>query len=95
MYQKTRQPVIVTLGENGCYYFDGLSEGVVPPVPTRAIDTIGAGDAHKGAVISALYMGKTLPEAIMTANRVSSKVVSVHGALLTDDDFHSFADPRS
>ena len=85
LYEKTGNTVIVTLGEKGCYYFDGSQEGTIPPVPTRQIDTIGAGDAHIGTVMGCLQKGDSLPEAIGKANRISSAVVGISGALLPDE----------
>ena len=87
LFAQTGRPVIITLGENGCYIFDGTAEETVPGVPAVQIDTIGAGDAHIGAVIACLHQGKTLHEAVMAANRVASAVVSVHGALLNKKQF--------
>ncbi len=50
-------------------------------------DTIGAGDAHIGAVMAQLQMGTPLPQALATANRVAAAVVSVQGARLDDGAF--------
>lgn len=47
------------------------------------------GDSHIGAVIAGLQCGKTIEEAIATANRVSAKVVETEGALLSDEAFAS------
>lgn len=87
LYEKTHNTVIVTLGEKGCYYFNGAQEETIPPVPTTQADTIGAGDSHIGSVIACLQRGDSLPEAIRKANRVSSKVVGTTGALLDDAEF--------
>lgn len=81
--------VIITLGKDGCYLYDGSSEQIIPGVPAVQIDTIGAGDSHIGAIIANIQMGKTLPEAIAVANRVSSKVVETKGALLSAEDFQN------
>lgn len=87
LHARTGQPVIITLGEKGCFFFDGSSEETVPAVPTVQIDTIGAGDAHIGAVMACLHRGDSLRDAVRTANRIASKVVSVRGALLTREQF--------
>lgn len=87
LYGKTNNTVIVTLGEKGCYYFDGQNEEIIPAVPTEQIDTIGAGDSHIGSVIACLKRGDALPRAIQKANLVSSRVVGASGALLSDEDF--------
>ncbi len=87
LYGKTGNTVIVTLGEKGCYYFDGTREEIIPPNPACQADTIGAGDSHIGSVIACRKRGDTLPEAIRKANLVSSKVVGTVGALLDDHEF--------
>lgn len=89
LYGKTSNTVIVTLGEKGCYYFDGVKGEIIPPVPTKQIDTIGAGDSHIGSVIACLKKGDALPQAIQKANLVASKVVGTTGALLSDMDFQN------
>ncbi len=87
--ERTGTTVIITLGPDGCFYKESASDPghAVPPVPARQIDTVGAGDAHIGAVMACLHLGYPLEKAIETANRISSKVVSVHGALLTDREY--------
>lgn len=40
-------------------------------------------------MIAGLQCGKTIEEAIATANRVSAKVVETEGALLSDEAFAS------
>ncbi len=81
--------VLITLGKNGCYYFEKNAGHTVPGVPAIQIDTIGAGDAHIGAVIACLQSGYPLQEAIATANRLCAKVVETKGALLPDEVFDS------
>lgn len=87
LYEKTNNTVIVTLGEKGCFFFDGKEAETVPPVPAIQADTIGAGDSHIGSVIACLKKGDSLKAAIQKANRVSSSVVSSSGALLSDNAF--------
>ena len=89
IHRFTQNTVIVTLGADGCYYYDGEKEETIPGVPAEQLDTIGAGDSHIGAVIAGLQCGKTIEEAIVTANRVSAKVVETEGALLSDEAFAS------
>ena len=89
IHRFTQNTVIVTLGADGCYYYDGEKEETISGVPAEQLDTIGAGDSHIGAVIAGLQCGKTIEEAIATANRVSAKVVETEGALLSDEAFAS------
>lgn len=87
LYEKTNNTVIVTLGEKGCFFFDGKESETVSPVPAIQVDTIGAGDSHIGSVIACLKKGDPLKTAIQKANRVSSSVVASSGALLSDTAF--------
>lgn len=87
LFGRTGNTVIITLGNKGVFSFDGQKEYQVPAVPVAQADTIGAGDSHIGAVMAALYQGSSLKEALTIANKVSSKVVSVSGALLRDEEF--------
>ncbi len=87
LYGKSGNTVIITLGKEGCYYYDGATEEIIPGVPAVQKDTIGAGDSHIGAVIACMASGHPLPEAIRIANRISSAVVETDGALLDEDAF--------
>lgn len=87
LFKRTNNTVIITLGEKGCYYFDGSKGEIVPPVPAIQKDTIGAGDSHIGSVMACLQKGDSLREAIRKANIVSSAVVGTTGALLKDEEF--------
>lgn len=61
--------VIVTLGENGCYYKSNAyhCEGFFPAEDFVSIDTSGAGDAFISAFVSYLLYGFDLPRAIRIA----------------------------
>jgi sugar/nucleoside kinase (ribokinase family) len=51
--------------------------GFVPAHPVNVVrDTVGAGDAHCGAVIACLSQGKSLKEACETANGIGAALVS-------------------
>lgn len=85
--QKTGNTVLVTLGEKGAYCIekDGSSFHS-PAIPAACIaDTIGAGDAHAGAVLACLTMGLPLEQAVSYANQVASAVIQVPGASLPPD----------
>ena len=88
MYEMTDNTVIVTLGDKGATWYDGVAVQTAPPVKVDAVvDTIGAGDSHIGAVMAGLYNGKTMEQAILDANKVAAAVVGVKGALLTQEEF--------
>ena len=79
--------MIVTLGGEGCLYETGEERGRIPPVPARVVDTIGAGDAHVGALMARRILGDDWRRALAIANRFAAAVTSVTGAQLRDGDF--------
>ncbi len=86
LYEKTGNAVIVTLGPDGALMYEGNGMLRFPGLPVPCVaDTIGAGDAHAGAVLLALSRGEPLPQAIAFANRVAAQVVCQEGATLRDD----------
>ena len=86
LYGQTQNAVIVTTGADGALLLNGQDEPLhVPGVPVaRVADTIGAGDAHAGAVLLALSRNQPLPDAVAFANRVAARVVAQEGATLAD-----------
>lgn len=89
LFSRTHNAVIITLGKDGCYYYDGHKGEQIPPCPAVQADTIGAGDSHIGSVMACLKQGDSFTEAIRKANRVAAEVVGTTGALLPDDVFQS------
>ena len=80
----TENDVIVTLGADGAYIASGRGSSHVPGMPARVVDTIGAGDAHIGAVMAGEAMGLTLQESVRRANAISAAVVAHEGAGLEE-----------
>jgi sugar/nucleoside kinase (ribokinase family) len=81
---KTKNSVVITLGERGCYYLAKAEnkEGYVPAFPANTLDTVGAGDAHCGALIACLKNGMNLEDACREANKVGAAVTETRGAVL-------------
>jgi sugar/nucleoside kinase (ribokinase family) len=76
---RTGNAVVVTLGDKGCYYFNPEGEtksGFVPAFPAAVSDTVGAGDAHCGALIASLKKGLNWHDACEVANRIAADAVS-------------------
>lgn len=82
LHRRTGQPVIITMGQAGTLLHTTEEEEIIPTVPVKAIDTIGAGDSHTAGFIAALASGKTLHEACREANRVAACVVQHVGCSL-------------
>lgn len=79
--------VIVTEGAVGAHVFERDRHVVVPTEPVQVVDTIGAGDAHLGALAAARTAGRTWEAALALANRVAGGVCQVAGGALTDEEF--------
>ena len=76
--------VIITEGAAGSHLFCKDEHLLVPSTPVKPVDTIGAGDAHLGAVIASRNRGATWQEALTLANRIAAAVCLQKGALLAD-----------
>ena len=86
LYEALNNAVIITLGAKGAYL--RKEKGVfIASQSVQAIDTIGAGDSHIGAVIAMRQKGADLERALEVANRVSAIVVGVEGPTLTEEEF--------
>ena len=79
--------VVMTEGSHGAHLFEGGRHVLVPTEPVKAADTIGAGDAHLGALVAARTAGRLWEDALMLANRVASAVCQVEGGTLDDEAF--------
>ena len=73
---KTGNNVVITLGERGCYFLSAETGAYVPAFPAKVVDTVGAGDAHCGALIACLKKGMNLDEACLSANRAGAAVAA-------------------
>lgn len=83
----TQNDVIVTLGDRGAYVLTHTGGCFVPGESARVVDTIGAGDAHIGAIMAYEAEGLPLCEAVSRANLVSAAVVSQSGAGLSKEAY--------
>lgn len=83
LHNITHQPVVVTLGSKGTYYFiEEGNEGIVPAVPVKVVNTVGAGDAHCGGMLAGLAQGLSLPDAVSMGNRLASRVCGMQDNML-------------
>lgn len=82
LHRRTGQPVIITMGQAGTLLHTTEEEEIIPTVPVKAIDTIGAGDSHTAGFIAALASGKSLREACREANHIAACVVQHVGCSL-------------
>ena len=63
--------VIITLGEKGLFYSDGIEDIYLKATPIKAIDTTGAGDAFNGGLAYALSQNKSIKDSLNLANQAA------------------------
>ena len=83
--------VCLTRGPQGCIVLQGSQRTEVPAVPTKAVDTNGAGDMFAGTFLYGITHGMTPAIAAALANRTAAAVVSQHGNRLTRAHMQSLA----
>lgn len=74
---------VMTMGGAGAMTWDGKTSVQAAGVPTKPVDTTGAGDIFAGTFLHEICEGRSYGEAAETANRVASKLVSQFGARLS------------
>lgn len=80
LIEKGVETVIITLGKQGCFVYDGTDEGeLVEGFNVNAVDTTGAGDAFNGAFTTFIADGMSLNEAVLRANAVAALSVTKVG----------------
>ncbi|MGI6173136.1 MAG: carbohydrate kinase family protein [Christensenellales bacterium] len=69
--------MIITLGEYGSVCYDSVSgeSGIIRAVPTKAVDTTGAGDAFFTAAVAAWEKGATLCRAAELGSILASRTI--------------------
>jgi len=74
------EQVIITDGKNGAYVFDGQKYYFMKALSTKAVNTLGVGDAFGSALTAALVYGKNIKQALVWGMKNSASVVSAVGA---------------
>jgi sugar/nucleoside kinase (ribokinase family) len=83
LHNLTQQPVVVTLGSKGTYYYvSDDDQGIVPGEEVRVVNTVGAGDSHCGGMLAGLAQGLSVRESISLANRLAAKVCGMQANML-------------
>ena len=85
----------LTDGPNGAYAYDGANAWFMPlyPDPKPPLQRTGAGDAFSSTFVTALIMGKSVPEALAWGPVNSMSVVQGIGArqgLLTRPELEKY-----
>jgi sugar/nucleoside kinase (ribokinase family) len=77
---------VVTCGAQGALVYDGRVLHRIPPVPTQAVDTVGAGDMFAGAFLYGITHGMPHQQAGALASAAASKIVASMGPRLKVED---------
>jgi sugar/nucleoside kinase (ribokinase family) len=72
-------PLVVKAGDEGCFLVSGGTVTPCPPLPTRAVDSTGAGDAFNAGFITAKLRGHEDIEACAWGNAAARIKVRVPG----------------
>ena len=72
--------VLATRGARGALLFDGHRTYRQPAVPTRLVDTLGAGDAFIARTLVGLVAGEPIPETLQAAAELSARTCAQLGA---------------
>lgn len=73
--------VIVTLGSRGSMLVSREETQIVPAMPVKAVDTVGAGDSFTGALAAFLEEGNDILTAMKQSTIVAGLQVQRHGAI--------------
>jgi sugar/nucleoside kinase (ribokinase family) len=87
--QTVCKQVAMTCGADGAMVFDGEQEFIIPGIPTKAVDTTGAGDIFAGAFLYGISQGMNFEKAAILANKSASSLVSKFGARLDSETINA------
>ncbi|CAH0120169.1 MULTISPECIES: ribokinase [unclassified Paenibacillus] len=71
---------LITLGEKGVAYYNGTENVYKPARKVKPVDTTAAGDTFSGTLAAMIVAGKSMDEAVTTAQLASSIAVTRMGA---------------
>jgi ribokinase len=72
--------IVLKLGEQGCFFFDGERELHSPAFPVTPVDTTAAGDTFNAALAVALAEDRPIQDALRFANAAAAISVTRMGA---------------
>lgn len=78
MYPTSR--IVLTIGENGCWYIDDKQKLYQSSYKVNAVDTTAAGDTFTGYFIGEIIKGADVKDALRIASKAASIAVSRQGA---------------
>lgn len=76
LYTKTQQPIIITLGQEGCYFYNQTQNFYIPTQKVPVFNTNGAGDTHLGAIMAYRIQGDNWKQSLQKANDMAAMKIS-------------------
>lgn len=78
--QYPQAAVILTMGADGCMYFDGGQVITQQAFPARVVDTTAAGDTFTGYFLAGVVEGLDMQNTLRLASKAAAMAVSAKGA---------------
>lgn len=69
--------MVITMGEKGAVYYSRATRegGICPAIPTKLVDSTGAGDAFLSGTVMGLSRGMALSEAVKVGTLLASRTI--------------------
>ncbi|RYG21158.1 ribokinase, partial [bacterium] len=80
LFDRGLRRVVITLGDEGCFFATPEAGRYIPTLEVKAIDTTAAGDAFNGALATFLAEERELENALALANCVGALTCTRPGA---------------
>lgn len=97
LHERGVEIVVITAGERGAMASDGRAYHTVPAYEVEVESSVGAGDAFAAGCISALWHGRSVPEALRLGAANAASVCTQTGAnagILTWEEALQFVDEQ-
>ncbi|MGQ9683692.1 MAG: carbohydrate kinase family protein [Anaerolineae bacterium] len=72
--------IVLKLGADGCYLYGPDDRGLLPPLPSRVVDTTGAGDCFVAGLLAGLVRGWSLRQSAFLGHAAAACCVEAVGA---------------
>ncbi len=76
LYKLTHNVIVVTLGKQGCYYYNDQDSYIVASKPQKIESSVGAGDSHIGGIIACRKKGYNWYNTLDSANTIAIQKLS-------------------
>lgn len=79
--------MVITMGDRGAVYYeqDTQNGGMIPAIPTKLVDSTGAGDAFLSGMVMGLSRGLTLSRAVAAGTALASATIQTEESCAAPD----------